>query len=90
MAYNNYNNNGGGYNNNQRGNYQQGNGGYQQNNRYNQAPQPPQNPEDFINERVDIYTMFVDAIKAKGLDPADFAFALGGWVTSFVLGNKGK
>lgn len=70
----------------QQAGYQQQQGGYQQ-----QTPPPPlPTPEKFINERIDIYLMFTEAIKARGLDPADFAFGLGGWVTSFAMTRKGK
>lgn len=70
----------------QQGGYQQPQGGYQQ-----QTPPPaPPTPEEFINDRIDIYLMFTEAIKARGLDPADFAFGLGGWVTSFAMTRKGK
>lgn len=70
----------------QQGGYQQQQGGYQQ-----QTPPPaPPSPEEFINDRIDIYLMFTEAIKARGLDPADFAFGLGGWVTSFAMTRKGK
>lgn len=66
--------------------YQQQQGGYQQ-----QTPPPtPPTPEEFINERLDVYLMFMDAIKARGLDPADFVFMLGGWITSFTMTKKGK
>lgn len=71
----------------QQGGYQQPQGGYQQ---QTPPPPPPLNPEEFINERLDVYLMFTEAIKARGLDPADFAFALGGWVTSFAMTRKGK
>lgn len=77
-----YNNQGSGYNKPQ-GNYQQG-GGYQK-------PAPIiQSPEEFINERIDVHQAFVEAIKARGLDPADFSFFLGGWVTSYVLERNKK
>lgn len=70
----------------QQAGYQQQQGGYQQ-----QTPPPALvTPEEFINERLDIYLMFTEAIKARGLDPADFAFGLGGWVTSFAMTRKGK
>lgn len=71
------------------GGYQQ-QGGYQPQGGYQQQTPPPLNPEEFINERLDTYLMFTEAIKARGLDPADFAFALGGWVTSFTMTKKGK
>lgn len=76
----------------QQGGYQQQQGGYQQHGGYQQQTPPPAppTPEEFINDRLDVYLMFMDAIKARGLDPADFAFALGGWVTSFAMTRKGK
>jgi hypothetical protein len=83
MAYGNYN----------RGNYGGGNGGYQQNN-YNNgggyqkpAPQPVDiNAE--INARIDLFLQIQEAIKARGLDPTEFAFAVGGWTTSLILEQK--
>lgn len=72
------------------GGYQQQQGGYQQPQGGYQQQTPPPTPEEFINERIDIYLMFTEAIKARGLDPADFAFGLGGWVTSFAMSKKGK
>lgn len=72
----------------QQGGYQQ-QGGCQQQGGYQQQTPPP-TPEEFINNRIDIYLMFTEAIKARGLDPADFAFAMGGWVTSFAMTRKGK
>lgn len=88
MGYNNYgsrqyNNNRGGYNNN--------GGGYNQQQNYNQPQQqqePPLNPEEFIDERIAIHQVFVNRIKEQGLDPADYAFFLGPWITSFMLENK--
>ena len=82
-----------GYGNYNRGNYGGGNGGYQQNN-YNNgggyqkpAPQPVDiNAE--INARIDLFLQIQDAIKARGLEPADFAFAVGGWTTSLILEQK--
>lgn len=74
----------------------QGGGGYQRNYQGNQGggyqkPAPViQSPEEFINERLDVHTQFVEAIKARGLDPADYAFFLGGWVTSYVLDRAKK
>lgn len=70
----------------QQGGYQQQQGGYQQ----QTPPPPPPTPEEFINKRLDVYLMFMDAIKARGLDPADFVFMLGGWITSFTMTKKGK
>lgn len=72
----------------QQGGYQQQQGGYQQ--QTPPPPAPPVTPEEFINDRIDIYLMFTEAIKARGLDPADFAFGIGGWVTSFAMTRKGK
>lgn len=74
----------------QQGGYQQQQGGYQQPQGGYQQQTPPPTPEEFINDRIDIYLMFTEAIKARGLDPADFAFGLGGWVTSFAMTRKGK
>lgn len=74
----------------------QGGGGYQRNYQGNQgggyqkAAPIIQSPEEFINERLDVHTQFVEAIKARGLDPADYAFFLGGWVTSYVLDRAKK
>lgn len=89
MYYNNYGNrqysdNRGGYNNN--------GGGYNQQQNYNQPQQqePPISPEEFIDERVALHQLFTNRIKEQGLDPADFAFALGAWVTSYVLERKRK
>lgn len=85
MAYgNNYN----------QGNFQygnRGNNGYQQRSGYQQQPQQPIEPfnlDNFIQTRLDTYCAFVNAIKERGLEPADFAFALGGWVTSALLESK--
>lgn len=77
----------------QQGGYSQQQTGYQQQGGYQQQTPPPPappTPEEFINDRIDIYLMFTEAIKARGLDPADFAFGLGGWVTSFAMTRKGK
>ncbi len=85
MAYgSNYNrgNYGGGYN---RGGYNNsGGGGYQQ-------PAPAPQPVDInaeINARIDLFLQIQEAIKARGLEPADFAFAVGGWTTSLLLEQK--
>lgn len=88
MGYNNYGNRQ--YNNN-RGGYNNNGGGYNQQN-YNQQQQqePPLSPEEFIDDRIAIHQVFVDRIKEQGLDPADYAFFLGGWVTSFLMSRKGK
>lgn len=77
----------------QQGGYSQQQTGYQQQGGYQQQTPPPPappTPEEFINERLDVYQVFIDTIKARGLDPADFAFGLGGWVTSFAMTRKGK
>lgn len=88
MAYGNYNN--GGYQ--RQGGYQQQNGGgYQRSGGYSRPaaePKPQQTAEQFMNERLDVYEQFVNIIKERGHDPADFAFGLTGWVTSFMLQNK--
>lgn len=66
--------------------------GYSNSRQYNQAPPPPE-PFDldaFINERLDVYNAFVDAIKARGGEPSDYVFALGGWVTSAVFEQRKK
>ena len=39
-------------------------------------------------EEGNVTAVFIDTIKARGLDPADYAFFLGPWVTSFILENK--
>lgn len=87
MGYNNYGNRQ--YNNN-RGGYNNNGGGYNQQQNYNQPQQqePPLSPEEFIDERVALHQLFTNRIKEQGLDPADFAFFLGAWITSFVLENK--
>lgn len=88
MGYNNYGNRQ--YSNN-RGGYNNNGGGYNQQQNYNQPQQqqePPVSPEEFIDERVALHQLFTNRIKEQGLDPADFAFALGGWITSFMLENK--
>lgn len=56
-------------------------------------PQPkqeiePPTPEEFIEMRLRVYDSFIDHIKSKGKDPADFAFFLGGWVTSYLMDLK--
>ena len=90
MGYNNYGNRQ--YNNN-RGGYNNG-GGYNQQQNYNQPQQqqqePPLSPEEFIDDRVALHQLFTNRIKEQGLDPADFAFFLGGWITSFLMSKKGK
>lgn len=77
-----------GYKKNNQGSGQQ-QAGYQQQVGYQQQTPLP-TPEEFINDRIDIYLIFTEAIKARGLDPADFAFGLGGWVTSFAMTRKGE
>lgn len=81
MGYNNYGNRQ--YNNN-RSDYNNNGGGY------NQQQKPPISPEEFIDERVALHQVFVNRIKEQGLDPADYAFFLGGWITSFLMSRKGK
>ena len=81
--YNNYSN--------QQGNYQRNN--YGGNNNYAPQPQPaqpPVTPEQFIDDRIAIHQVFINRIKEQGLDPADFAFMLGGWITSYMLETKRK
>lgn len=91
MAYG-YRKNNQGYRKNNQGYGQQQQGGCQQQGGYQQQTPPPPlpTPEEFINDRIDIYLMFTEAIEARGLDPADFAFAMGGWVTSFAMTRKGQ
>lgn len=87
MGYNNYGNRQ--YNNN-RGGYNNNGGGYNQQN-YNQPQQqqePPVSPEEFIDERIALHQLFTNRIKEQGLDPTDYAFFLGAWITSFMLENK--
>ena len=88
MGYNNY---GSRQYNNSRGSYNNG-GGYNQQQNYNQPQQqePPISPEEFIDERIALHQLFTNRIKEQGLDPADFAFFLGGWITSFLMSKKGK
>lgn len=84
-SYNNFNNQQGNY---QRRNYG-GNNSYSQQ-QQSQPAQPPMSPEEFIDNRLNVYQAFVNRIKEQGLDPADYGFALGGWVTSYVLEAKRK
>lgn len=88
MGYNNYGNRQ--YNNN-RGSYNNG-GGYNQQQNYNQQQQqePPVSPEEFIDERIALHQLFSNRIKEQGLDPTDYAFFLGPWVTSYLLERKRK
>ena len=44
--------------------------------------------EEYLNEKIDAYLAFTEIIKQRGLDPADFSFYLGGWITSFVITNE--
>lgn len=83
MNYNNYGNRQ--YNNN-RGGYNNNGGGYNQ----QQQQKPPLSPEEFIDERIAIHQVFINRIKEQGMDPADYAFFLGAWVTSFLISTKGK
>lgn len=86
MAYgNNYYN---GYNQ-TNGSNSQRQGSYQQRNNgnFNQQNKPQQTPEEFINARLDVYQVFKEQIQARGLDPADFAFGLTAWVTSYMIGK---
>lgn len=65
-----------------------GGGGYQ---RSSYQPAPPPQPLDIdaeINKRIDMALRINDAIKARGLEPADFAFMVGGWTTSLILEEK--
>lgn len=78
MAYNYYN--------------QQRQGGYNNNRRYQQQKTlqeeellPIKTLEEFLSQRLDVYLSAIDLIKARGLDPADFAFALGGWVSCYII-----
>ena len=47
-------------------------------------------PEEFIDDRIAVHQLFMNRIKEQGLDPSEFAFAIGGWVTSYCLEKKGK
>lgn len=92
MAYNNYGNRGGYNNYGNRGGYQQNN--YGGNNNYQQqqqsVPEPPTSPEEFFSKRIDTYLAALEVIKARGLDPSEFAFCLGGWCTSYLLQEEKK
>jgi hypothetical protein len=84
MSYG-YGNGGGGYQ--RQGGYNNQGGGYQQ--RTQQAPPPPPlNIDEEIDKRLDMFQHITDRIKARGLEPTDFTFALGGWVTSLILEQK--
>lgn len=48
----------------------------------------PPTPEEFIEMRLRVYDSFIDYIKGKGKDPTEFAFFLGGWVTSYLMDLK--
>lgn len=85
MGYNNYGNRQ--YNNN-RGGYNNNGGGYNQ--PQQQRQEPPLSPEEFIDERIALHQLFTNRIKEQGLDPADYAFFLGTWITSYVLECKRK
>ena len=80
--YNNYNN--------QQGNFQRNNYGGNNNYTSQQQAQPPVTPEQFIDDRIAIHQVFTNRIKEQGLDPADFTFMLGGWITSYMLETKRK
>lgn len=80
--YNNYNN--------QQGNFQRNNYGGNNNYTPQQQAQPPVTPEQFIDDRIAMHQVFTNRIKEQGLDPADFAFMLGGWITSYMLETKRK
>lgn len=72
-----------------RGGYSNG-GGYQQNNYGNKGGYQKQ-PVDIdaeINARIDLFVRINEVIKARGLDPSEFAFAVGGWTTSLILEQK--
>lgn len=83
-------NNGGGYQQNNRYSYGRSNNYGER----EQTPPPqrqeiePPTPEEFIEMRLRVYDSFIDYIKSKGKDPADFAFFLGGWVTSYLMDLK--
>lgn len=86
MAYSRqYNQNNQGYN-----NYPRNNFGGNNNFAPQSQPQPPVTPEQFIDDRIAVHQTFTNRIKEQGLDPADFAFMLGGWVTSYMLETKRK
>ena len=85
MGYNNYGNRQ--YNNN-RGGYNNNGGGYNQ--AQQQQQEPPLSPEEFIDERIALHQLFTNRIKEQGLDPTDYAFFLGPWVTSYILERKRK
>lgn len=47
--------------------------------------------EEFINERIDCYLKIKDIVANRGVDIADLAFYIGGWITSYVsFAKKGK
>lgn len=47
--------------------------------------------EEFVNERIDCYLKIKDIVANRGVDIADLAFYLGGWITSYVsFARKGK
>ena len=87
MGYNNYGNR---QYNNSRGSYNNGGGYNQQNYNQQQQQEPPISPEEFIDERIALHQLFTNRIKEQGIDPADYAFFLGGWITSFLMSRKGK
>ena len=71
-------------------NYPRNNYGGNNNYTPQQQVQPPVTPEQFIDDRIAIHQVFTNRIKEQGLDPADFAFMLGGWITSYMLETKRK
>ena len=86
MAYNNYGNQGG-YN---RGGYN--NQRQPQNNNYGQQqpPQPTMSPQEFINERLEMFMMFLQEAENKGLKSEELinSGVLGGWITSYLSFEK--
>lgn len=75
-------------------NNQGGNQYYQRNNTGDrqgyQQPVQVLSPEEFINERLDVYAIFESVIRDRGLDPDKFTFGLTQWVTSYCMAKKGK
>lgn len=55
------------------------------------TPQSVPSLEEFINERIDCYLKIKDIVANRGVDIADLAFYIGGWITSYVsFAKKGK
>lgn len=77
-----------GYNQGGNSNYPRNN--YGSNNNYTPQQQQVPTPEEFIDDRIAVHQLFMNRIKEQGLDPSEFAFAIGGWVTSYCLEKKGK